>query len=165
MSWTDKDYFGNMNNIDPDTIEDALDMGAMVRFRKCEKGLVGLGRFARFGVKRTEWQPLRSMKHLKVLNEWTWDDPVPGWKWVELSYHLTDGQHVLLEAKAKTRDEVLRKEMQAEYEAWLKEQEIKETALLKKKPWLADPAPCFDMARECAEGYFYNRQIAPEAVC
>ncbi len=163
MNWIDKDYYGNMQNVCMDTIEDALDMGVTIRFRKCEHGLVGSGSFARWGTIRTEWEPLRSMKQLDNLAEWSYDRL--GWKWVELTYHLTDGQHVLLEAKAKTRDEVLRKEMRAEYEAWLKEREIKETALLKKKPWLADPDPCFDMARECTEGYFYNRQIAPEAVC
>ena len=157
MSWTDKDYFGNMNNIDPDTIEDALDMGAMVRFRKCEKGLVGPGRFARFGTKRTEWQPLRSMKQLRVLNEWTWDDPVPGWKWVELSYHLTEGQHVLLEAKAKSRDEEISRRLKAEYEESIRKMWAEIDELAKKKPWIFEP----DRAAKEAEEEWYDRKTRP----
>ena len=156
MIFTDKDYYGKAEQIDHDTIEDVLGMGAPVRFRKCEHTFLGAGMFTRWGTRRTEWEPLRSMKQLENLCEWSWDDRL-GWKWVELSYHLTDGQHALLEAKARTRDEELRKQMKAEHEEWCRQELAKIEELAKKKPWIFEP----DRAAKEAEEEWYDRMTRP----
>lgn len=157
-----KNFYGNLNEICQETIEDALSCGAVVYYRKCRQGLQGTGKWAKWGTGRDEWQPLKNIEQHDSLNEWVMNDEL-GWQWVEISYHLTNSQHLLLEAKARQREEECRRWLEADYQAWCERRQQQVEALLKKKPWLEDPHTGFDMARECAEGLVYYRQIAPEA--
>lgn len=109
--------------------------------------------------KKGKWQPLKNEYQIRRAWRFGSYESEPTFY---VSYRIPEKTYPLAVARDREIYEMFNEQFRQEHLRWIEEEARKLEAYLAKHPGAANQDCGFDMAGECAAGYIYDNQIAPE---